>query len=154
MEQRSRVVRQNPSLLDSADRHESICPTELTFLEPEHNVQNRQGQTHKTWCEISTWTRAAWGTAAPRIIHAHGTLCWAVWNSGPRFGCTVMLITHRRECYKEREVEISSLCFFPSCTTTEYWHWRGTSICFTEKKQWWNSLSPFQKMNFSNENFC
>lgn len=56
-------------------------------------------------------------------------------NSGPCLGCTVMLLTHRRDCYKERGVKISSSCFFPNSIITGYLSIYRTHIYFTEKEE-------------------
>lgn len=76
-------------------------------------------------------------------------------NSGPHLDCTVMLLAHRRDCHKEREVEISSLCFFPNCISTGYLSIYRTKVSISLKRINGESLHHhFRRCIFQNENSC
>lgn len=128
IEQRSPVVRQNPTLLGSVlIGMKAFVPESWHSLSQNIMCKTDRDKHTKQDVKSPRGCRLA-GEQLPQGLFMHMEHFVGQFEiSGPHLGCTVTLLTQRRDSYKEREVEISSLCSSPNCITTGY-----LSICRTQ----------------------
>lgn len=135
IEQRSPVVRQNPTLSDSVlIGMKAFVPKSWHSLS--QNIMCKTDKDKHTKQDVkSPRGRRLAGEQLHQGLFMHVEhFVGQLENSGPHLGCTVKLLTHRRDSYKERKVEITPLCSFPNCITSGYLSICGTQVSISLKR--------------------